>query len=163
LSLNSALKRRRLALAATWGSGGAGAPPIVENSPLRDAELRSASLRSVSSTIGEPTVDEVIGFGITATVSLSSALYTICGGYPCLTHLGTEGGAALEEPILATQELIGDEGRDEIERSHAVGLGLEQACFEDVGHAGQTQLAQGTIEFDEVHVGSPVLRSMRSR
>ncbi len=38
-----------------------------------------------------------------------------------------------------------------------LGLGLTQASLEDVGHAGEAQLPQGAIEFDEVHAGSPVL------
>ena len=46
-------------------------------------------------------------------------------------------------------------------------------CFSDwawrrrasriVGHAGEPKLAERVIEFDEIHVGSPVCRSMRSR
>ena len=31
------------------------------------------------------------------------------------------------------------------------------------GHAGEAQLAEGLVEFDEIHDESPVLRSMRSR
>ena len=46
---------------------------------------------------------------------------------------------------------------------HLLGLGLAQARFEDGGHAGEAQLAERAIEFDEIHVGSPVVRSMRSR
>ena len=44
-----------------------------------------------------------------------------------------------------------------------LGLGLAEARFEDIGHAREAELAQGVIEFDEVHTGSPVWRSMRSR
>ena len=68
-----------------------------------------------------------------------------------------------EEPVLAPQELVGDERGDEIERRQLFGLGLAQAGFEDVGHAGEAELPERAIEFDEIHVGSPVLRSMRSR
>ena len=41
------------------------------------------------------------------------------------------GVAALEEPILATEELVGDERRDEIDGRHSVRLGLSQPGFED--------------------------------
>ena len=44
-----------------------------------------------------------------------------------------------------------------------LGLGVTQAGFEDGRHAGQAELAERAIEFDEIHSGSPVLRSMRSR
>ena len=71
--------------------------------------------------------------------------------------------AALEQPVLAALQLVGDERGDEVERRQLLGLGLAQAGFEDVGHAGEAELAERAIEFDEVHVGSPVLRSMRSR
>src|SRR5439155_17929164 len=72
-------------------------------------------------------------------------------------------GAALEESVLSAQELVGDEGRDEVDGRRLFGLGLAKARVQDVGHAGEPELAQRVIEFDEVHVGSPVLWSMRSR
>ena len=68
-----------------------------------------------------------------------------------------------EQPVLAALELVGDERREQVDRRHLLGLGLEQAGVEDVGHAGEAELAQRLVEFDEIHVGSPVLRSMRSR
>ena len=71
--------------------------------------------------------------------------------------------AAREQAVLATLELVGDERRDEVDRSHLLGLGLVEPEFEDIGHAGQPELAKRTIEFDESHEASPVLRSMRSR
>ncbi len=71
--------------------------------------------------------------------------------------------AAGEEPVLSAQQLVGDERGDEVDGGELLGLGLTQACLEDVGHAGEAQLAQRAIEFDEVHVGSPVFWSMRSR
>ena len=37
-----------------------------------------------------------------------------------------------------------------------LGLRLAQARLEDVGHAGEPELAERVIEFDEIHVGSPV-------
>ena len=71
--------------------------------------------------------------------------------------------AALEEAVLTAQQLVGDERRQQVDGSHLLGLGLPEPGFQDVGHAGEAQLAQGVIEFDEVHVWSPVLCSMRSR
>ena len=70
---------------------------------------------------------------------------------------------ALEEPVLAAEEFVGDERGDEIDGRHLLGLRLPQAGFEDGGHAGQAELPQGAIEFDQIHWGSPVVRSMRSR
>jgi hypothetical protein len=70
---------------------------------------------------------------------------------------------ALEETILATQKLVGHEHRDQIDRRDLLGLSVAQACFEDGRHTGQPQLAERAIELDEIHTGSPVLRSMRSR
>ena len=68
-----------------------------------------------------------------------------------------------EQAVLAALELVGDERGDEVDRGHLLGLRLQQARFEDVGHAGEAELAQRLVEFDEIHDGSPVLRSMRSR
>jgi len=70
---------------------------------------------------------------------------------------------ARNEPVLAPDEFVADERRDEIDGRLSLGLGLAEARFEDIGHAGEAELAQGVIEFDEVHTGSPVWRSMRSR
>ena len=50
-----------------------------------------------------------------------------------------------------------------LERSEAFGLGLVQTGFEDGGHSGEPELAEGGIDFDEIHEQSPVLRSMRAR
>ena len=71
--------------------------------------------------------------------------------------------AAREEPVLAAQQLVGDERGDEVDGGELLGLGLAEPGLEDVGHAGEAELAEGVIEFDEVHAGSPVLWSMRSR
>ena len=68
-----------------------------------------------------------------------------------------------EQAVLAALELVGDERGDEVERRHLLDLSLLQARFEQVGHSGEAQLAQRLVEFDEIHDGSPVLRSMRSR
>jgi hypothetical protein len=59
--------------------------------------------------------------------------------------------AALEEPVLATQELVGHQRRDEIDGREFLGLGLAQPGFEDGGHAGEAQFAERVIEFDEIH------------
>ena len=71
--------------------------------------------------------------------------------------------AACEQAVLPALELVGDERRDEVDRGHLLSLGLEEPEFEHIGHAGQPALAEGAVEFDEIHEGSPVLRSMRSR
>ena len=70
---------------------------------------------------------------------------------------------ALEQSVLSTQELVGHERRYEIDRRQLFGLGVAQAGFEDGRHARQAEFAEGVIELDEIHSGSPVLRSMRSR
>ena len=41
--------------------------------------------------------------------------------------------AAGEEPVLAAEQLVGDE----VEGDHLVELSLAQPCLEHVGHAGQ--------------------------
>jgi hypothetical protein len=73
--------------------------------------------------------------------------------------------AALEEAILAADELVLDELRETIERGEVLGLGLEQPGFEASGHAGAAELTEGVLQFDEVHVGlsSWVLRAIMSR
>jgi hypothetical protein len=60
-------------------------------------------------------------------------------------------------------ELVADERRDEVDGRQSLGLGLAQAHLEDVGHAGEAELAERAIEFDEVHAGLLGRRSMRSR
>ena len=70
---------------------------------------------------------------------------------------------ACEQAVLAALELVGDERGEQVNRGELLGLGLEQSGFEDVGHAGEAQLAQRLVEFDKIHEGSPVLRSIRSR
>ncbi|MGB7219767.1 MAG: hypothetical protein WBD07_13295 [Vicinamibacterales bacterium] len=47
--------------------------------------------------------------------------------------------AALEESILATEELVADQRRDEIDRRQFVGLGLAQPRFEDGRHAREAE------------------------
>ena len=75
------------------------------------------------------------------------------------------GAPAVEEAVLAPDELVGDERGDEVERRHALGLCLAQARFERGGHAGEAELAEGAVEFGEGHssVSLSMWRSMRSR
>ena len=55
--------------------------------------------------------------------------------------------------------------REEVERDELLRLRLEQPGLEAGGHARAAELAQGALQFDEVHVGiaSWVLRAMTSR
>src|SRR5260370_19920754 len=72
---------------------------------------------------------------------------------------------AIEEPVLAALELVLDERGKEVDGGELLRLGLQQPWFEAGGHAGAAELAEGTLQLDEVHVGrsSWVLRAMRSR
>ena len=70
---------------------------------------------------------------------------------------------ALEQSVLPTQQLVGHERRHEIDRRELLGLGVTQAGFEDGRHAREAEFTERVIELDEIHSGSPVLRSMRSR
>ena len=60
---------------------------------------------------------------------------------------------ALEEPVLATQELVADEGGEEIDRGQRVRLRLEQPRLQAGGHTGAAELAQRALQFDEIHRG----------
>jgi len=71
--------------------------------------------------------------------------------------------SALEQSVLPAQQLVRHEDRHEIDRRELLGLGMPQTGFEDDRHAGQAELTERPIELDEIHSGSPVLRSMRSR
>src|SRR5687767_7622196 len=71
--------------------------------------------------------------------------------------------APLEQTVLPPAEFVRDEGGDEIDRRHLFSLRLSQPRLQDCRHPGETELAERTIEFDEIHDGSPVVRSMRSR
>ena len=72
-------------------------------------------------------------------------------------------GTPLKEAVLALLQFITHEGGDEIERRQPLSLGVPQARLQDVGHAREAELAQRAIEFSQIHVGSPVVRSIRSR
>ena len=61
--------------------------------------------------------------------------------------------AAFEEAVLAADELVLDEPREEVEGDELLGLRLVEPGLEGAGHAGAAELAEGTAEFDEVHVG----------
>ena len=71
--------------------------------------------------------------------------------------------AAREEAILAALQLVADERRDEVDRRHLLGLRLVESRVKDISHAGQPELAERAVEFDEIHEESPVRRSIRSR
>ena len=73
--------------------------------------------------------------------------------------------AAVEQPVLAAEQLVADERGEEVDRGQLLGLGLEQPRLEGGGHAGAAELAQGALQFDEVHVGiaSWVFCAMTSR
>jgi hypothetical protein len=71
---------------------------------------------------------------------------------------------AFEEPVLATDEFVLDEARDEVDRRQLLGLRFDEAGFEGGGDAGAPELAQGALQFDDVHgVTSWVFRAMTSR
>ena len=65
--------------------------------------------------------------------------------------------AAGQEPVLAPLQFVGDERGDEIERRQPFGLRVAEPRFEDVGHPGEPELAERTIDFDEIHSEPPVL------
>jgi hypothetical protein len=69
--------------------------------------------------------------------------------------------ATRKETILPTLQLVGNERGDEIQRRETLGPSLMQPCFEDGGQAGEPELTEGGID-DDIHEGSPLLRSMRS-
>jgi hypothetical protein len=68
-----------------------------------------------------------------------------------------------KKPVLPALQFVTDERGDQIERREFLGLGMAEAGFENVGHPREAEFAERVIEFDEIHVGSPVLRSIRSR
>ena len=57
-----------------------------------------------------------------------------------------------EQPILSALQFVVHEHRDEIERWHAFRLGVLQLGVEYIGHAGEVERAQRTVEFEEMHV-----------
>ncbi len=72
--------------------------------------------------------------------------------------------AAGEQAVLAAEELVADERGEEVDGRQLGGLGFEQAGLEAGGHARAAELAQGALQFDEVHAGASwVFRAMMSR
>src|SRR5947208_3522174 len=71
--------------------------------------------------------------------------------------------AASDESILASEQFVTHQHRDEVDGRVFLRLRLAETGLEDVGHAGEAKFPKGVIEFDEIHVGSPVWRSIRSR
>lgn len=71
--------------------------------------------------------------------------------------------AALEQPVLAPLQFVINERGDEIDGRQRLALCLMQPRFEDRRHAREPQFTQRVIEFSQIHVGAPVVRSMRSR
>ena len=62
--------------------------------------------------------------------------------------------APLEESVLAFEQLVLDEGRQEVDRGQPLRLSLEEPAFETGRHARAAKLAEGALEFDERHVGT---------
>jgi len=54
--------------------------------------------------------------------------------------------AAGEQPVLAAEEFVADEGGEEVDGRQPGGLGLEQAGLEAGGHAGAAELAHAPPE-----------------
>ena len=61
---------------------------------------------------------------------------------------------ALEEPILAFEQLVLDKSGEEVDRGELLGLGLEEPALEAGGHAGAAELAERPLQLDERHVGT---------
>ena len=85
-------------------------------------------------------------------------------GLPTVAEAGLR-DAAVEEPILAAEQLVLDERGEEVNRGERVGLRLEEPRLEAGRHAGAAELPEGALQLDEVHVGiaSWVFRAMTSR
>src|ERR1700686_2389201 len=59
--------------------------------------------------------------------------------------------ASFQEAIAAPKQLVRDQAGHQVEGSHGIFLRLEQPGFQDRSHTSQPELAQSTIEFDQVH------------
>jgi hypothetical protein len=69
-----------------------------------------------------------------------------------------------EEAVLAAEQFVLHEPGEEIDGGQLLGLGFKQAGFEAGGDAGAAELAQGALEFEDVHeLASWALRAMTSR
>jgi hypothetical protein len=58
---------------------------------------------------------------------------------------------ASEQPVGAARELVLDEEREEVGGREVIGLGLEKARLEALGHAAEGELAERAEEFRELH------------
>ena len=63
---------------------------------------------------------------------------------------------ARDASVLPPDEFVPDERGDEIDGGLLLGLGLAQADLEGGRHAREPELAEGGVEFNEIHAGSPV-------
>jgi hypothetical protein len=71
---------------------------------------------------------------------------------------------AFEQSVAAAGEFIRHQAGDQIDRHHGFGLGLAQPSFQHSGHAAESELPQGPLQFRDVHSGvSLVLSWIRSR
>ena len=76
---------------------------------------------------------------------------------------------AFEKAILAALEFVAHKCGHEVDGWEVFGLSLSEPRFEDGGHAGEAELPERVIKFDEIHDGSrvrvvvAVRCSMRSR
>src|SRR5262249_5073050 len=72
--------------------------------------------------------------------------------------------APLQEAILAAQELVLNEAGEEIDGRELLGLRLQEAGVQAGRDARAAELAQGALQFDDVHgVTSWAFRAMTSR
>jgi hypothetical protein len=58
---------------------------------------------------------------------------------------------AFQQPVLAREEFVLNEGREEVDRRQRLGLGLAEPAFEPGRHARAAELAEGALQFDERH------------
>jgi hypothetical protein len=65
-------------------------------------------------------------------------------GLPTVAEAGLR-DAAVEEPVLAAQELVLDKRGEEIDGGQRDGLGLQQPRLEAGGHAGAAELPEGAL------------------
>jgi hypothetical protein len=69
---------------------------------------------------------------------------------------------AFEEPILSALQFVVHQHGDEIERRQPLRLRMAEARFQHIGHAGEAELAEGTIQFGDIHEAAARC-SMRAR
>ena len=128
-------------------------------------------LKAIKFTVLTGAVLAGTGFLLFGT-NLGSYLGTVAGS----VHEGIEGAigvaklggvhAAGAESIAAACELVGDQRGEDVDGRHALGLRLEEARFEHLGHAAEAELLESAVELDQVHGSfsfALVMRSMTSR